>query len=69
MKLLEEAFDAASAYAQARAADPGLALDNRWEAILPALPKPGSARSTQRQVFIHADEGAQIRWALDFAER
>jgi hypothetical protein len=81
LKLLEDALLSAAAYARARAADPASPTDTRWEALLPVLPplastnvSGGSANSNgvaapQRPVFINADDLAQIRYALDFAER
>ncbi|HEU0200289.1 MAG TPA: amidohydrolase family protein [Burkholderiaceae bacterium] len=62
LRMLEDAFDAAQAYRRARAGDPGLPLDSRWEAVLPVL-------EGQRPVFMHANELPQIRYALGFAER
>jgi len=62
LKLLDEVFESAQAYAAARAADPKLPLDTRWEALLPVL-------RGERAVFIAAAELAQIRHALDFAQR
>jgi len=68
LKLLDEAFDSATAYALARAADPATPIDTRWEAMRPVLPAaPGAV--PERAVFMHADDLAQIRFALDFAAR
>lgn len=68
LKLLDEAFDNASAYALARAADAATPIDTRWEAMRPVLPAaPGAAPA--RPVVMHADDLAQIRFALDFAAR
>ncbi|WP_457426741.1 amidohydrolase family protein [Roseateles sp. P5_E7] len=68
LKMLDDAFDNARAYALARAADPGTAIDTRWEAMRAVLPAtPGAAPA--RPVFMHADDLAQIRFALDFAAR
>lgn len=68
LKLLDQAFDNARAYALARAADPAAPIDTRWEAMRPVLPAtPGAAPA--RPVFMHADDLAQIRFALDFAAR
>lgn len=59
---LDDAFDAARAYAAARRADPATPLDSRWEAMRPVFDR-------QRPVFVHADELAQIRHALGLAAR
>jgi len=68
LKMLDEAFDHAKAYALARAADPATPVDTRWEAMRPVLPAtPGAAPA--RPVFMQADDLAQIRFALDFAAR
>lgn len=68
LKLLDDAFESAKAYALARAADPATAVDTRWEAMRPVLPAaPG--RAPARPVVMHADDLAQIRFALDFAAR
>jgi len=68
LKLLDDAFDNARAYALARAADPATPIDTRWEAMRAVLPAtPGAAPA--RPVFMHADDLAQIRFALDFAAR
>ncbi len=68
LKLLDDAFESAKAYALARAADAALPIDTRWEAMLPVLPTAPSA-APARPVFMHADDMAQIRFALDFAAR
>lgn len=57
---IEDAFDAAAAWAKARAADAGTPDDPRWQAMAPVF-------SGQRPVFVHADDLAQIRWALALA--
>lgn len=62
LREIDEAFDAAAAYRRARAADPNLPLDSRWQAMLPVL-------DGTRPVFVHAQELAQIRHALALAER
>lgn len=62
LKTLEEAFDNAAAYRKARASNDAAKLDTRWEAMLPVL-------EGKRPVFIAADDPAQIRYALGFAER
>lgn len=68
LKLLDDAFDAAKAYALARAADPATPVDTRWEAMRAVLPAaPGATPA--RPVVMHADDLAQIRFALDFAAR
>lgn len=68
LQLLDDAFDNARAYALARVADPATPVDTRWEAMRPVLPAaPGALPA--RPVFMHADDLAQIRFALDFAAR
>ena len=62
LKSLEEAFQQAAAYADAKAAEPALPIDVRWEAMRGAM-------RGERPVFIHADELPQIRHALQLAER
>jgi imidazolonepropionase-like amidohydrolase len=62
LKSLEDAFEAASAYAKARASDASTPIDSRWEAMLPVV-------AGQRAVFFTANELAQLRYALSFAER
>ncbi|MBR7800078.1 amidohydrolase family protein [Undibacterium fentianense] len=67
IKMLEEAFDAALAYREARAQNlagkpEATKVDVRWEAMLPVL-------SGQRRVFFHAQDVNQIRFALNFAQR
>lgn len=74
LRQIEEAFEAAAAYARARAADPALPADQRWEAMRPvfaAHAAGGAAASAtpQRPVFVHANEIAQIRHALGLGER
>ena len=59
---LEDAFEAAAAYTRARASGEAPKPDMRWEAMAPVL-------AGQRPVFMHADDAAQIRYALGFAER
>lgn len=68
LKLLDDSFEQAKAYALARTADPAAPVDTRWEAMRPVLPTtPGATPA--RAVFMHADDLAQIRFALDFASR
>lgn len=62
LKLLDEVFESAAAYAKAKVADPKTSLDTRWEAMLPVM-------RGERPVFIAADDRWQIRQALDFGER
>lgn len=62
VKMLEDAFDSAIAYRDARAAKDGTQIDVRWEAMLPVL-------AGKRPVFMHAQDAAQIRFALNFAQR
>lgn len=62
LKSLEEALDAAAAYAKAKAADANLPVDTRWEAMRTVV-------SGQRPMFVRADELPQIRYALNLAER
>ena len=68
LKLLDDAFESAKAYARARAADPATPVDTRWEAMRPVLPAREGAVPA-RPVVMHADDLAQIRFALDFAAR
>ncbi len=62
VKMLEDAFDTALSYRDARAQKGGAKIDVRWEAMLPFL-------AGQRAVFFHAQDAAQIRFAVDFAQR
>lgn len=62
VRILEESFRTARAYAQAKAAGRPIETDLRWEAMLPVL------KGTQR-VFVHADDLKQIRAALAFARK
>jgi imidazolonepropionase-like amidohydrolase len=65
LKTLEDAFEMASAYAKAKAADANLAKDVRWEAMLNVV----TPSAKQRPVFINAEELPQIRYAINFATR
>lgn len=67
LRAIDDAFGHAAAYAQARAADPGLPSDRRWEAMRPVF--GGSPTAPPRPVFVYANDIAQIRWALGLAER
>jgi imidazolonepropionase-like amidohydrolase len=62
VKMLEDAFESALAYRKAKADNPALPVDVRWEAMLPVL-------DGRRKVFMHANDITQIRFALNFAER
>lgn len=62
IKMLEDAFESASAYRDARTHNEGVNIDVRWEAMLPAL-------AGKRRVFFHAQDAAQIRFSLNFARR
>lgn len=67
LKMLEDAFDTAIAYRDARAQNQvgqleSTKIDVRWEAMLPAL-------NGKRTVFFHAQDINQIRFALNFAKR
>jgi imidazolonepropionase-like amidohydrolase len=65
LRALDEEFEKAKAYAQAadvRGLSELAAIDSRLEAMRPVF-------KGQRQVFVHADDIAQIRYALGFAER
>lgn len=62
LKMLEDAFDAAIAYRDARAQNDGTQIDVRWEAMQAVL-------AGQRQVYFHAQDISQIRFALNFAKR
>jgi imidazolonepropionase-like amidohydrolase len=59
---LETSFEQAAAYHRARTANPDTLVDLRWEAMLPVL-------AGELPLFAHAEELAQIRHALDLAER
>lgn len=59
LRTIAELFDAAEAYAAARAADPSTRVDIRYEAMLPAI-------RGESQVFIRANELDQIRSAASF---
>ncbi len=60
MRAITEAFDAADAYLAARASDPSVDLDLRWEAM-------GAALRGEKPVFIQAQEMEQIESAVSFA--
>ena len=62
LRQIDDALDAAAAYARARGAEPAHPRDARWEAMLPVL-------RGERPLFVHADELPQIRHALALAER
>ncbi|MEH0165800.1 amidohydrolase family protein [Paucibacter sp. JuS9] len=62
LRLLDEVFESAAAYAKAKAADAKTPLDTRWEAMLPVV-------RGERPVFIDANDRWQIRQALEFADR
>jgi imidazolonepropionase-like amidohydrolase len=62
LKMLEDAFDTAMAYRDARKNDATTKVDVRWESMLPVL-------EGKRPVFIQAQDIAQIRYALNFAQR
>lgn len=65
LRQIDDAFDAAAAYARARDADPALPADPRWESMRAVFAQgPG-----RRAVFVQANEIAQIRHALALAER
>ena len=62
LRVLEDGFEAANAYAKARSNDATTPLDSRWEAMLPVV-------AGKRPVFIQANELPQIRYALALADR
>jgi imidazolonepropionase-like amidohydrolase len=62
LELLDASFEQAAAYRRARAADPGTAIDVRWEAMIPVL-------EGRMPLFAHADDLLELRHALDFAAR
>lgn len=62
LKMLEEAFDTALAYRASRTQEPSTKVDVRWEAMLPFI-------SGEKRVFFHAQDVAQIRFAIHFAQR
>jgi imidazolonepropionase-like amidohydrolase len=65
MKMVEDAFETAQAYAKQRTADPSLTVDSRWEAMRPIF----ATGSAQRKVFVEANDLGQIQYALRLAER
>ncbi len=64
LRVLEDALDAARAYANTRAAEPKTPIDSRWESMRPVF-----AADKQRPVFVTANELPQIRYAIGLAER
>lgn len=60
LRVIEDAFSAAAAYAAARKADPSSPTSTRWESMLPTL-------DGQKPVFIRAQEAEQIRSAVSWA--
>jgi imidazolonepropionase-like amidohydrolase len=64
LRRIEETFDAAKAYADARAADPNAPADLRWEAMRPLWEPEGKAR-----LFIHAQDLDQINAAVQCCVR
>jgi imidazolonepropionase-like amidohydrolase len=62
LQQIEDALDAAAAYGRARAAQADTPKDLRWEALQSTLRR-------ERPLFVHANELAQIRFALSLAER
>ncbi|MFG6449757.1 amidohydrolase family protein [Roseateles sp. BYS180W] len=66
LRQLDEAFALARAYAQARAVDPKLPIDSRWEALRSCFAADPQAR---RPVWARADDRLQIRHALELAQR
>jgi imidazolonepropionase-like amidohydrolase len=62
LRLLEDSFEQAAAYKLAKANGEARRTDARWEAMLPVF-------GGSRPVFMQADDVAQIRYALAFAQR
>jgi imidazolonepropionase-like amidohydrolase len=62
LQLLEETFETARAYWQAREADPQLPLDIRWESMIPVL-------KGEIPLLVAADDMRQIQSAVAFAAR
>lgn len=60
-------FADAAAYRDARAADPTLPIDLRWEGMIPCLPAPGLARHDQTPVLLRAEDIDQISAAVAWA--
>lgn len=60
LEKINEAFDAAAAYTRARAADPTVETDVRWEAMRPAI-------NGEKPVFIRAQDLEQIESAVAWA--
>lgn len=61
-RALKQVFDDARAYATAKAVNPALDIDERWEAMLPLF-------SREMPLVIHADDAAQIEEAVAFGQR
>lgn len=64
LRVLEDALEAARAYANTRTAEPKTPIDSRWESMRPVF-----AADKQRPVFVAANELPQIRYAIGLAER
>lgn len=62
LKALEDALETAAAYSRTAKAGEVREPDARWEAMRPVF-------ESGRPVFMHGDEVAQIRYALQLAER
>jgi len=76
LQAIEDAFDTAKAYAQAKAAEPEAPTDLRWEAMRAVFPPQTSTDSTggdaaqtptQRPLFIAASDVDQITSSIAFA--
>ncbi len=68
LRVLEDALEAARAYANTRTAEPKTPIDSRWESMRPVF-AADSATGKQRPVFMTANELPQIRYAIGLAER
>jgi imidazolonepropionase-like amidohydrolase len=64
LRVLEDAFEAARAYANTRAADATTPIDSRWESMRSIF-----SIEKQRPVFVLANELPQIRYAIGLSER
>lgn len=62
LRVLDDEFETAKAYAKAADAGDVTIADTRMESMRPLF-------AARRPVFVHADDIAQIRYALGFAER
>jgi len=64
---IDDAFLAAAAYAKAKASNPSLPTDLRYEALRQCLPSPDGKDRVQRPVFVRAADVDQITAAVSWA--